>query len=79
MNNPDNEIVLLQTFSTDTEAHLAQGYLQSHGIEAILDNETLARIYPLGFTGWTGIRMMVRRSDLDEARRLLEERPQLPQ
>jgi len=78
MNNPDNEIVLLQTFSTDSEAHLVQGYLQSHGIEAILDNETFSRIYPLGFSGWTGIRMMVRRCDLNEARRLLDERPQLP-
>ena len=70
-----NEITLLQTFSTDTEAHLAQGYLQSHGIDTILDGETFARIYPLGLTPVGDIRMMVRRQDLDRARQLLDERP----
>lgn len=70
-----NEIVLLQTFSTDTEAHLAQGYLQSHGIDTILDGETFARVYPLGLTQVGDIRMMVRRCDMPEARRLLDSRP----
>ncbi|MCM1349131.1 MAG: DUF2007 domain-containing protein [Firmicutes bacterium] len=61
----ENEIVLCREFYSNFDAHLAQTRLNQEGIEAILDGELFSRIYPgLGFSS---VRLMVKRRDLQKA------------
>ncbi len=55
-------------FSNSWKAHIALGVLEENGIEAIIDNEIMSSTLPLGFNG---VRVLVRRSDADEAQQLI--------
>ncbi len=65
-------LVLLETFSTDAEAHIVAGMLESNGIPCCIDNQIFgSSVYPIGFSSLGGIRVMVLSRDLDRARSLL--------
>lgn len=67
----DNSLELCATFDTDWQAHLAAGVLAEHNIPSSIDNEIFASIYPIGFNTLGGIRLMVFKSDLEQAKQLL--------
>lgn len=65
-NKHDNEIVLCSEFANDTEAHIASAALEQAGIPCFIDGELFSRVYPVGgMLG--GLRLMVKRKDLDRA------------
>lgn len=71
MNNSDNTSVTIGTYSTDWEAHIAEGVLASEGIPCTLTNETFSSIYPIGFNSIGGINLVVPGQYADRARRAL--------
>jgi len=62
-----DKIVVFNTFLNVNEAHLVKGLLESHGIKSFLFDELAVTFVPL--VG--GVRLMVRESDLAEARQVL--------
>lgn len=67
MNN--DSLVLARIYTSDWEAHLAQGMLEEHGIPSVLDNEIMNTTLPFGFNS---IRLMVFGRDHDKAMGILD-------
>lgn len=69
MNNGSGQsmLVVLRTFSDNVEAYIAKGVLESNGIVCILNDEIMSSVYPLTLTSIGGIKLLVRREDLDKA------------
>ncbi|MDE6653990.1 MAG: DUF2007 domain-containing protein, partial [Muribaculaceae bacterium] len=51
----------------EPEAYIVKSILEQEGIFVSVLNDSFSRIYPIGFNSIGGIRLMVRRSDLDRA------------
>ena len=66
---PDEELVVVETFLSLTEARLGRGLLRSAGIPVYLDNELTSR-----WTGAGGLRLLVPASSLEQAKEILEAR-----
>jgi hypothetical protein len=64
---PDDELVLIETFLSPTEANLARGLLRSADIPAYLDNELTSRWPSAG-----GLELIVPASFLEQAKTILE-------
>ena len=69
----DNEIVLCREYPNDFQAHMALAALEQEGIPATIDNEIFSTLYPVGVGNWSTLRLMVRRRDLDRARRIVDQ------
>ena len=70
--NEGDELVLLRTFSTDWEAYIAKGVLDTEGIPSIINNGIMSGIYPIGFNKLGGVRLLVFQRDLDRAAKAIE-------
>ncbi|WP_263411263.1 putative signal transducing protein [Terriglobus tenax] len=68
--NPD-DLVTVARFSNPAEADLAQGILESAGIEFFLSGEEASHLIPASF----GSRLQVRRADEEAAKELLNNPP----
>ncbi len=62
----ENEIVLCREFSYDAEARIAMQALEQNGIQCVIDGEIFSSLYP-GNAAIAGLRLMVRRADLERA------------
>lgn len=62
----------IATFSTDWEAHIAQGVLDEHDIPSVLNNEAFASVYPIGFNTIGGITLLVPANKAEEALELIK-------
>lgn len=67
MTDNSTDLTLCAVYSDLPSASIAVGILRSHGIDSITDNATIATVLPPA----GGIRLMVRRCDLDRARGIL--------
>lgn len=73
-----DQLVTLVTFSTSWEAQLARARLEAEGIEAVIADEHVARLYGgLGVVG--GIKLQVWQPDAMRAAAVLEARRPLPE
>lgn len=73
----DDNLVFLKEFSDETEAHIAQGFLESCGIPAyVLSGGLHLRRYIVGsdIERRARTKLMVSSSDLQSARELLEKK-----
>lgn len=70
-NTPGGNVVLLEVYSHDMDALMAQGALEENGIPSIIDNGIFSRIYPIGFNSLGGVRLMVLERDLARARQII--------
>ena len=73
----EDELVVLQEFSNETEAHIARGFLESCGIPSyVLSGGLHLRRYVIGADVERRARtkLMVLSSDLKEARELLDKK-----
>lgn len=73
MKNESSKSVLveLRAYNDNVEAYIAKGVLESNGIVCILNNEIMSSVYPLTLSSIGGIRLLVRREDLDRAEEIL--------
>ncbi len=68
------ELYVIRTFSNDVEASLAEAVLEANGIPSSRISDDAAGMMPW-LHALHPIRLMVRRSDVDEAVALLDEGP----
>lgn len=66
-------LVVLNVYSSDVEANIAKGVLETNGIPAIIDNEIFSSVLPVTFNSVGGLRLLVRQQDEILARQLLEQ------
>lgn len=67
-------LVFLEAYSTDAEAHIVAGMLESNGIPCIIDNQVFGpSVFPIGFNSIGALRLMVPASYEAQARALLRE------
>ena len=64
-------MVVLAEYNTLMEAEIAKSMLDSAGIESTIRNEYMSTIYPIGTMP---AQLVVRESDLESARALLQNR-----
>ena len=64
------KLVCIKTFSTEEEAQIAQGLLESRGLEVMISNEG-ADPAREGFVLGTGVKLLVRREDVNKASEIL--------
>jgi hypothetical protein len=69
---PGSDWVTLASFSHPTEAEPLRGKLESEGIDCFLADQNLVAINPLASAALGGVKLQVRASDLERARRILE-------
>lgn len=67
----NSALVVIRTFASDVDAHIAKGVLETHGIAAIIDNEVFSSVLPATLTPVGGLRLLVRSEDEQAARQLL--------
>ena len=65
------DLVVARVYSFRHEAELARGMLEAEGVEAVIAADDCGGQRPL-LGASAGIRLLVRRSDVQKARRLLE-------
>ena len=66
----NDEIVMVKSYPSVSEAQLYKGVLESEGIASQIFSDDAAGWYPQ-MQNITGVRLMVHRSDLERARELL--------
>jgi hypothetical protein len=66
-----DDLVVVQVYGTEGEAAVAKGILESSGIDAMIQADTAGRMRQ--HLAWSGLghRVLVRKEDADEARKLL--------
>ncbi|MBO4955397.1 MAG: DUF2007 domain-containing protein [Muribaculaceae bacterium] len=69
----DDELVECHEFATDAEAHIAEAWLKQEGIDCYLFNEIFSSLYPVGVAPFGGIRLMVRKRDLEKANDIINQ------
>ena len=69
MGEQSGEIVTVGSFSNPSEARVAQGLLESCGIEVLVGDENISRMENPIFVD--GTKLQVRAADADKARELL--------
>jgi len=66
------KLVCVKTFPNEEEAQIAQGLLQSNGLEAMVASED-ADPARAGFVFGTGVKLLVNPEDLAEAKKILQQ------
>jgi hypothetical protein len=69
-----SDLVVVDTFDSQPEAELAKGALQSAGIEAIIQADTVGGMRPHVAMMGTGYRLLVRKEDAPDAWNVLDSR-----
>ncbi len=65
-------LVIAANFDNVMSASIAQGMLESNGIESQIQNPTMNTLYPAPMSGLWDVTLMVKPSDLDKAIQLLK-------
>jgi hypothetical protein len=79
------ELVTVAVFTSAFNAHVSEGRLRAEGIEAYIKDEHTIQVNPFYNNALGGIKLQVKDTDVDEARRILAESgyrwplPQTPQ
>jgi hypothetical protein len=73
---PDS-LVTVATFAYPWEAELARARLDAEGVESVIADEHLSRLYGAGIVG--GVKVRVRREEADRASALLREQRPIPE
>ena len=69
-----NGWTIIQTFDLTQDAYMAQAYLESAGLETLLQDEMIAQVYSVGAgAAFGGIKLLVRDENVDEGVRILVE------
>lgn len=72
----DNEdLVVLGEYENTIEASMVKGVLETNGIQAMLTNEIMSNVLSLAPINYGMVRVMVFRSDIEQAREILKSAP----
>ena len=67
----DEQLVVIREYDSITQAEMAKAILDGDGIYSMIRNEYMSTIYPIGTMP---AQLVVRESDLESARALLQNR-----
>jgi hypothetical protein len=67
----DDELVTIATFAREHEAEFARGYLETNEVDVYLADDAMTRIASHLLPMIGGVKLKVRRQDVDRARELL--------
>ena len=67
-----NDLVVVHTFPTESEANIAMSALQAAEIDAIIQADTAGGMRPHIAWASGGFKLLVRQEDADDAREILE-------
>jgi len=73
------KLITIGQFSKGVDAHLAKTKLQSEGIECFIQDEHLISLIWLYSNAIGGVKLQVRASDVEKAKKILSESPQIQQ
>lgn len=68
----EGELIVARVFTFRHEAEIARGMLEADGIEAVIVADDCGGLRPFVGAASGGARLLVRRSDAQKARKLLE-------
>ncbi|WP_295731715.1 DUF2007 domain-containing protein [uncultured Muribaculum sp.] len=71
-NIPGNDLVLFNEYANSADAYIVKGVLDTNGVPSIVDNSIMGTLLG-GITAVGSFRLMVRRKDLDIARRIMSD------
>ncbi len=66
-----DKLVVIKTFDTEIDAQVAKAFLQSKGIDAIIDKDDVGGLYH-NFQMTSGVYLIVRERDQKKAVKLLD-------
>lgn len=72
----NEELAVLGEYENAIEANMVKGVLETNGVQAMLTNEIMSNVLSLAPIHYGMVRVMVFRSDLDLARKILNSPPQ---
>ena len=75
--NGREELVALASFQGEYEAKIVQGILESGGIQTVVKGDLVQGVHPITVDGLGMMTVYVRRRDLEEAKAVLEQSPDL--
>lgn len=66
-----NDWTIIQTFTLPQDAYMAKAYLESAGVNTMLQDELTVQVYNFGSNAFGGVKLLVRNSDRKESEQLL--------
>jgi hypothetical protein len=69
------DLVVLGEYENTIEASMVKGVLETNGIQAMLTNEIMSNVLSLAPINYGMVRVLVFRSDIEQARKILESAP----
>ena len=69
------DLVVLGEYENTIEASMVKGVLETNGIQAMLTNEIMCNVLSLAPINYGMVRVLVFRSDIEQARKILESAP----
>lgn len=70
MDNTDKSWTIIATYSSIEEAEIVRGLLESNGIPTVINNATIASVYPMT-DSWTPLQLMIPAACREDAEKLL--------
>ena len=68
---PNSKLIQLHYFYNITDAAIMKSRLATHNIEAVIFDENISSVYPMFGQTLGGIRLMVKESDFEKAKLIL--------
>ncbi len=72
-------MVIVATYDHVVDAHMTQSRLRGHGVDAVLNNDLIAGVYPLASHAVGGVEVRVPEDQVALAREVLELKPLEPE
>ena len=69
------DLVVLGEYENTIEASMVKGVLETNGIQAMLTTEIMSNVLSLAPINYGMVRVLVFRSDIEQARKILESAP----
>lgn len=69
------DLVVLGEYENTIEASMVKGVLETNGIQAMLTNEIMSNVLSLAPINYGMVRVLVFRSDIEQARKILKSAP----
>lgn len=70
MSDTDKSWTIIATYSSIEEAEIVRGLLESNGIPTVINNATIASVYPMT-DSWTPLQLMIPAACREDAEKLL--------
>lgn len=71
MKQDNDRLIVFDTYTSDADAYIAKGVLETNGVPCIINNEIFSSVYPVTLEPWGAIKLLIFSRDLDKAREIM--------